>query len=140
MSGVLGYHRNLRALNKALKTVSETLAIKVAKRAAGTLTRALRTSYDGGLTAYDDPRPLGVHGNPLTLYKTGTIRRNMAFVSDGTSKLRVALTKEYARYLIGKYRILPIGNAALPFAWQALLRQNINAEIRQILEEGGSAE
>lgn len=138
MSGVIGYHRNLRALNKELKKVSEVVAIRVARRCAGALNYVVRASFDSSQTVYDDHRPLGKRGNELTLVKSGSVRGAIGFVSDGTSKIRAVLAQRYAKYLVGKYRILPIGGATIPFKWQVILRLNINSEMRKILEEGGS--
>lgn len=117
-----GNTRNLRLLNRQLAAMPKVLAQKVAAQAAGEITALAQASYDGGRTVYGDPRPAGVKGNALSLVESGFTRGALRFVSDGGTKIRASLGRRYAKYLIGKYVILPIGNAALPFAWLSRLR------------------
>jgi len=109
-------------------------SIKIAKRIAAELTAKAGSDYDAGLTAYGDPRPLGVHGNALSLWATGDTRRDLAFKSDGGTKVRAVLGTPYAKYLIGKYQILP--NRTLPVNWQKLLEQWAEYELDQHMEAG----
>ena len=109
--------RNLRGFNKRIKRESEVAAIEVAKLVAVEITRQAVASYDSGRTVYGDARKKGVYGNALTLVATGDTRRDLRFVSDGTTTIRASLPEKYVKYLIGKYKILPIGNAAMPEQW-----------------------
>lgn len=60
-------------------------------------------------------------GVPLDLYETGKTRETLKFVVDGTI-VRCRLGPRYAKYLIGKYKILPIGDrTAMPTAWRFAL-------------------
>jgi hypothetical protein len=125
--------QNLRRFNKDLLKVSAVAAINVAREAAAVLNGFLASDYDAGNTVYGDSRASGVRGEPLDLVVTRATRNNLRFSSDGTSKIRVVGLPNYARYLIGKYRILPIGNAALPFKWNSAIRDLLDREMRKII-------
>ena len=127
MSGVKGNIGSLRAFRKKLLTVSRVAAIKIAKKAAPAVTGEATGSYDSGQTVHGDPRPLGVEGNALSLVLSGTTRGAMKFVSDGGTKIRAVLGTKYAKFLIGKYGILPTG--ALPTSWQKRLAKVSEAEL-----------
>lgn len=97
-------------------------AREVATKAAPALTRLMREAFDSGRTVYGDPRPLGKDGNKLSLIKSGATRKTIRFDNFGTV-LRIQLTTSYAKYLVGKYTILPQGGrTAIPFEWMRLLR------------------
>lgn len=130
-----GDTRTLRNLNKRLTQMPKMLAQQVAREAAQEITALAQASYDSGQTVYGDARPRGVHGNELSLVETGFTRAALRFVSDGGTKIRAALGRPYARFLIGKYRILPIGNAALPFAWAARLKALVQKHAERALRE-----
>jgi hypothetical protein len=103
----------VRSLRAALRTMPLTLARDVTQRAAPALTTITRTSFDSGLTIQGESRPQSVNGGDLTLVRTGAVRDQLRFVA--TDKVvRCTIGPSYARYLIGKYGILPSGNAALP--------------------------
>jgi hypothetical protein len=110
-----------RFVNQQLAGLKTEVAQKAAAEIADEITRQARASFDGGQTVYGDARPTGVHG-PLSLVKTGTTRDSLRFSSDGGTKVRAVLGNPYMKYLIGKYVILPIGNAALPFSWLTAIR------------------
>ncbi len=74
-------------------------------------------------------------GGALSLVQTGATRARVVFVANGTI-VRCVLGTKYARYLIGKYGILPNGNAAIPVEWQDTLQLNVNAAIRDFMSEG----
>jgi hypothetical protein len=112
---------NLRRFNKRLTELPRTVAVEAARRAAPVISRYARASFDSGRTVYDSLRPLGSHGNALSLVKTGKARASLLFTSDGGSKIRAVLSAPYVKYLIGKFKILPIGNAAMPMRWRLAL-------------------
>lgn len=107
--------RTFKEYRRALAAFPLTLAHDVAQRSAPVVTKLAQSAYDGGQNVYGDPRPEGVNG-PLTLKRTGTTRKLVQFVSNGRI-VRCVLGTKYARFLIGKYGILPNGNAAIPRAW-----------------------
>lgn len=56
-------------------------------------------------------------GAQLDLVFSGDTQRQLRFVVNGTL-IRCALGPRYAKYLIGKYKILPIGDrTSMPVAW-----------------------
>ena len=152
MSGVRDIQRGLTSLasiKQALaKATPMAIVADVARDAAEFLTTKVREEYDSGQTVFDEPRPLGVEGNKLSLIgggplpkygpyakkkphrsrginaprgsgkaKTGAhVRDTLGFVANG-SIVRARLGQKHARYLIGKYKILPHEGAQLPPAW-----------------------
>lgn len=115
-----GGNAALRSFKAQLRTLPTTVAHDVARRAAPAVTSLSREALASGRTVYEEPRPLGVDGGQLSLKKTGAVERDMRFVSIG-SIVRVVLGPKYAKYLIGKYGILP--NGALPIAWARRIKQ-----------------
>jgi len=136
MSGLKGNPSTLKNLNKAIRGLPTVLAQRVARRSAGALSYFARTSYGSGETAYGDARPLGSKGNALTLVKSGKTLGALYFVAVGTI-VRARLSTKYAKYLIGKYRILPIGGGALPVTWSEALKRNVASEAKAYLAEQG---
>ena len=129
-----GNTSSMRAFAKKLRTVSRVAAVQIAKKAAPEVTGELTGDFDAGQTAYGTPRPLGVNGNPLSLVASGATRGDLGFKSDGGTKLRAVLPTKYAKYLIGKYGILPVGG--LPTAWSKLLAKTANSVIDKHMEAG----
>jgi hypothetical protein len=120
--------KTLRKLAKSLRDKPVVAQQNIASRVAPVITAMAGSSYDGGQTVYGDARPTGVNGNALDLVVTGKTRSTVVFKAIGTI-VRAVLGTKYARYLIGKYRILPIGNAAMPFSWQSRIRTIANEEL-----------
>ena len=112
---------NLRRINKRLREIPRVSAIEIARRAAPMISRYALASFNAGLNVYDAPRKLGHRGNALSLVDTGAARSSLLFTSDGGTKIRAVLAKPWVKYIIGKYKILPIGNAAMPMRWQLAL-------------------
>jgi len=99
------------------KQAGVVVAQEVAARAAPKVTALALAEFDAGRTAYGDPRPEGVDGRELTLVRTGATRAALRFAAVGTV-IRCVLGPRYARYLVGKYRILPSGQQSVPFRWR----------------------
>ena len=128
MSGVVGNIGNLKQLRDNIRRMPTVVGQRVAARGAPAITGLAQRAYASGDTVYGDARPVGVAGNALSLVRTGTTRSTVRFSATGTI-LRAVLSTRYAKYLIGKYRILPAGNAALPVTWSARLREIVGEEI-----------
>jgi len=116
--GVSGDFANVRDLKRNLRKLPTTIAHDVARRASPALTQKTKAAFGGGRTVYGNPRPSSVDGTPLTLRKTGTVATMLAFATTGTI-VRAVLATKYARFLVGKYEILP--NGAMPADWSARL-------------------
>lgn len=123
MSGLRGDPSRLTAFAAKLKRLSVVAAQKIASKAAPALTAAAREAYTGGVTVYGGARPGGV-----SLMRTGATLGALAFVAIGR-RVRVQLGTRYAKYLIGKYAILPSGS--LPAAWLDDLRGCVNDVMTQ---------
>lgn len=113
-----GNPARLKDFSRSLSQLSTTLAQNVARDAGPVLTQLAGQAYDQGRTVYGESRPLGVNGNALTLERTGATRRDTRFTSVGTV-VRCTLSTKWAKYLIGKYSILP--NGSLPRDWSRKL-------------------
>jgi hypothetical protein len=123
--GLKGDVGKLRTFKQQLREFPITLAAEVSKAAAPAMTDLTTSAYDGGRTVYGDTRPKGVDGQALDLEATGATRAQMRFVAVGTI-VRCVLGPKYAKYLIGKYSILP--NGAMPAAWRAKLDALVAAQ------------
>lgn len=112
---------SIRDFKARLAKFPVSLAHEIAQQAAPLLTSYAQQAFDSGTNVYGEPRPEGKGGRKLTLYKTGDTRRAMRFVANGRI-VRCSLGPRYARYLIGKYKILPVGDrTSMPASWQRAL-------------------
>lgn len=111
-------------LKKNLRALPLSLAHDVAQASAPGLTDRTRRAYSSGQTVYGNARPAGVDGVTLDLKRTGDTERTLHFVANGRI-VRCVLGTRYARYLIGKYRILP--NGAMPAEWSRYLAELVRA-------------
>jgi hypothetical protein len=121
----------LKKFSTALRKMPVQLAQKVAERASPELTGQAVASFDAGQTVYGDARPTGLHGNDLTLRKTGRLERTIRFASIGTL-VRAVLSVPYAKYII-RFGILPHSKAQIPTAWSDALRDIVKDEGRNAL-------
>lgn len=112
--------RSLKSLKRALQKLPITATARIAARAAPAMSTLAQGSHASGKTAYDRPRPLGVDGEKLDLVRTGDTRAALNFISTGRD-IRTAKLPRYAKYLIGKYDLLP--NGPLPQAWRDEIRE-----------------
>lgn len=110
---------NINNFKKRLRAAPVTVAASVARRASPGLTTRTRSSFSSNVSVYGDARPKSVAGNKLTLRKTGATERELRFVTVGRI-VRCVLGTRYARYLIGKYDILP--NGPVPQEWRVFLK------------------
>jgi len=125
-----GNLRTLKDLKSTLRRLPVTVAHDIAQRAAPDLTTRSQEAFDSGQTVYGAPRPRGVDGGALTLSKSGQTRREIHFRVTGTI-IRCVLGTRWAKYLIGKYEILP--NGRIPEGWSTSLRTIASEEIRKKL-------
>jgi hypothetical protein len=123
---------SIKGLRTKLRTLPVSVAHAVAQRAAPDLTRQSLEALAAGRTVYGEARPAGVDGDRLSLERTGATRETLKFTSIGTV-IRCVLGTPYAKFLIGKYGILP--NGALPVAWSRrlgeIVQQTAAAEVRR---------
>lgn len=117
--------RSINSLKAALRRLPVTSVARIAARAAPAMSELAQDAHASGKTVFDRPRPLGVDGEALSLERTGDTKRALQFVATGRD-IRTARLPRYAKYLIGKYDLLP--NGPLPQAWRERLR-DIAAEV-----------
>lgn len=115
-----GNLNSVKAFKSTLRALPKTIVADVARRAAPAMTTLTTSAFNANRTVYNDPRPPGVAGQALTLVKSGRTRDALRFVSVGTI-VRCVLPTKWARYLIGKYGVLP--NGALPAQWSRRLAE-----------------
>lgn len=132
MSGVRNMAAGLSSLSKLRSAIADlptTLRADVARAAVDVLNEAVLDSFDGGRTVYDTPRPLSVDadsvGKALTLTQSGRTRGELRFVAVGTI-VRAQLGSRYAKYLVGKYKILP---QMLPVQWAEKLTKIVADQV-----------
>lgn len=118
MSGLRGNPRNLRSITKNLG--STVIAQRVAARAAPAITTLALAAFDRGETPYGDAWPVGHDGRPVDMVESGALRAKVAFVATGT-RIRCLLGVKYAKFQIGKRKILPSGNGSLPTDWRDVI-------------------
>lgn len=115
---------SVRGLKSSLRALPLSVAHSVAQRAAPAMTDLTEGAFQSKRTVYGEARPAGVNGNTLALFRTGRTRSTLKFVANGTI-VRCVLGTPWAKYLIGKYSILP--NGALPAAWSRKLGELVAA-------------
>lgn len=134
MSGVKKLAEGLRSfarLRQAIADLDKKIQQGVANDVTGYLNMVAPDAFRAGRTVYETPRPIGVNGNFLTLKDTGTVEERLMFKSDGRT-VRASLGTTYAKYLIGKYKILPFPGD-IPFAWRDKIEQIVR-EYREDFE------
>lgn len=124
--------QSLRSLKKALQRLPITATARIAAGAAPAMSTLAQGAHASGKTVYGRPRPRGVDGDSLSLERTGATKRALSFIATGRD-IRTTLLPRYAKYLIGKYDLLP--NGPLPQAWRDQLRaiatRVLEAEVRR---------
>lgn len=133
MSSLVGDPRTIKAFGQSLKRLPMQVQNRIASRAAPILSAAAQGSFSAKTDPYGLPWVPGVDGNPVDLEETGRLRSGLRFIAVGRN-LRAALTAPYAKYQIGKRRVLPPGGRALPPAWGQALANIANDEIAKALE------
>ena len=127
--------RSLRSLKRALAKLPITGTARIAARAAPAMSELAGAAYDSGQTVYGAARPSGVDGGALTLERTGATRRAMQFVATGRD-IRTTRLPRYARFLIGRYDVLP--NGPLPLTWRERLREIAARVLHDEIHRGGA--
>jgi len=136
MSGLKGNLGKLRELERGLRDLPRTLAIKVAARSASAITDLARATFAAGENAYGDPWESGAHGERVSLHRSGKLAAGVAYIAIGT-KLRAKLGPSYAKYQIGKRPVFPRAGAHLPIAYVGTLRAKAGEIIRADLRGAG---
>ena len=114
---------SIREFKGRLAELPLSVAHEIAQQAAPLLTSLAQEAYDAGRNVYGDVRKKGIDGQDLTLVDTGATRRTVVFVANGRI-IRAHLGPKYAKYLIGKYKILPIGDRTkMPANWSRALEE-----------------
>jgi hypothetical protein len=138
VSGVRNMAKGLATIASFRSRVRELplrIRAAVAKDGEAILTQLVQGDFDGARTVFGDARPVGVNGKPLSLVKSGRTRAALSFVAIGTI-LRAQLPTRHAKYLIGKYRILPSGR--IPAAWSEALLRIVREHFDDFRREVGS--
>lgn len=125
MTALKGNVNDLKKLGRRLNKFPTTVVHNVARKTAPTLTTNATSAYASGRTVYGAPRPKGANGQPLTLRRTGATEATLRFVAIGTI-VRCVLGTPYAKYLIGNYRVLPMG--AMPVSWSRQIADIVSKE------------
>lgn len=111
--------RSIQSLKRVLQKLPITATARIAAGAAPAMSDLAQGAHSSGKTVYDRPRPRGVDGEALSLDRTGATKRALQFLATGRD-IRTTTLPRYAKFLIGKYGLLP--NGPLPQAWRERLR------------------
>jgi hypothetical protein len=126
--------RSINSLKKALRNAPITVTARIAAGAAPVMSTLAQGAHASGKTAYDRPRPRGVDGDELSLDRTGATKRALNFIATGRD-IRTSVLPRYAKYLIGKYDLLP--NGPLPAAWRDGLQVIADRVLTDEIKRGG---
>ena len=119
--GLNGNVGDLKSLGARLRGFSTSMVYEVAKQSAPILTRNAVATYNQRRGVYGESFGASkVTGQPLTLKRTGSAYRSVRFEAIGT-KIRCVLGRRYTKFLIGKFKILPMGR--LPVNWTRDMRE-----------------
>ena len=127
MSTIRGL-KSLRALSAALKRIGAQTSQRVAARVAPVLTALARAAFAQQQSPFGDAWDPGVDGAPVTLRATGKLLGTLRFAAVG-SRVRAVLAVPYARYHIGKRRILPAGG--IPDSWEKAIEEIFRDEVKR---------
>jgi hypothetical protein len=122
-------------LKKKLQALPVTVAYAAAQKAAPALTGEAQASHRSNQSVYGNPYPSGVD-----VHESGRTRELLRFAVNGRV-VRVVLGarnkygKEYQKYLIGKYGILPQGKRAIPANWTRTLNEIVTTTTREALKK-----
>lgn len=119
---------SLSDFSKRLRGLPLVVAHKVAQAAAPALTEAAQASFAAGETPYGDGWLPSPDGKTVTLRKSGALMSGVRYVAIGT-RLRVALTTRYAKYVVGKRPVTPRQGSALPIEYATALAKATAAVI-----------
>lgn len=118
--GLKGNIGTIRKLKKNIKAMPRSVAHAVAKKTGPVLNFKTRRAFTLGQNVYGGAWPKSrTDGQQLTLVESGAVSRMLAFAVAG-SKIRAVLGPKYAKYLIGRYGILP--NGAMPTTWERAIQ------------------
>jgi hypothetical protein len=110
-----------------IRSLPISVSHDVAQKVAPELTRLAGDSFDARRNVYGDAWPKSV-----SLVRTGTTRRMLGFDASGTV-VRSRLGAPYMKFLIGKYKILPIGDrTAMPTSWAAAVRKVVDGVMSSV--------
>lgn len=122
---------SLRDLKARLRTLPQSTAYDVAQQVAPRLTSMAQDAYRAGRTVYGEPRPQSPTGRDVDLVRTGATLRMTRFRASG-SVMVCSLGTPYAKYLVGRYRILPVGDrTGVPIAWQRVIEDAFGAALER---------
>ena len=112
---------SIRAIKQRLDDTRIEVATEVARQSVGAVNAIARSDFASGRNCYGEARALGRNGNVVSLHDTGRLGREFGFEQIGTS-LRMEIAIPYAKYMVGRFEILPIGDrSAIPIRWKRVI-------------------
>jgi len=124
MASLKGNVSDLKSLGRRLTSFPTTLVHAVAGQTAPALTIAATSAHAARRSVYGESYGESTAtGKPLTLDRTGLAASTIRFIATG-SVVRCVLGPSYSRFLIGRYRILPMGR--MPAEWADKIRQIVS--------------
>lgn len=118
---------SLKAFSASLRKLPTVVAQKVAAAAAPELTAVALSTFNAGENAYGTAWAPREDGSSATLRDSGSLASKIHYVAIGT-KLRVALSVPYAKYVVGKRPVFPTQGGVLPTAYRETL-ERVTADV-----------
>ena len=130
---ITGNIGSIRELGEKLRKLQFWAGREAARAVAPVLTRMADESFDKQRDPWGVAWDPSEDGHIVTLKKTGTLRSFIRYVAIGTI-LRVSVGTDYAKYQIGRRKVFPAQNAALPAGYSEALAEAANEVIAKELE------
>lgn len=127
-----GNPQTLRNIAKNIGDVPQVVRIRIAARAAGAITDLALGSFDAGVTPFGDAWAPGSEGQDVDLYESGALRATLRFVAIG-GRVRCVMGVKYARFQVGKRRVLPAPGQTMPQNWRDAIAAISREEIPRAL-------
>ena len=130
-----GNPQKLRDIGKNLGNVAQVTRLKIAARVAPAITGLALASFASGEAPTGEPWRPGADGFDVTLVESGSLRAGLRFVAVG-ARVRAVLGVRYAKYQVGRRRVLPAPGQQMPASWREaagrISREEIAAHLAQV--------
>jgi hypothetical protein len=132
-AGLKGKISSLTNFSKRLREIPRVLAPRVSEAVAPRLTEQGRETFNAGQDPWGTPWEPSVDGQAVTLRKSGALLDSLRYIAIGTL-LRVSGLTAYAKYQIGRRRVLPAQGAPLPPDYAKALNETASEKFRELME------
>lgn len=129
--------QTMARIYSVLGRISVATAMRAAERIAPTLTTMAKASFDASETPYGTPWAPGADGQRVTMRRSGALAKGLTFAAVG-ARVRAVLGVPYAKYQIGRRRILPAGGATVPQSWHDAMAKHAHDVLEELSSSAGA--